>query len=107
MASGGFTYIQVRKLVSLASARIFGDDRRYVEDLIPYFVNSAYHELDRKLRWTRCTYTITTVEDQEEYDVPSSVREYLHVTYTDANSNLSMMEPYDWVEWTEARIDDE
>lgn len=103
MASGGLTYAQMVSMMRLIVRRHYADDARYVQDLLPYFVNAAYHEIDRKLRWTRCTYDITTVAEQREYVVPSSVREYLHVTYTDDESNLAILEPISFREWTEER----
>ena len=103
MASGGYTYAQMKSMVNLAVARLAGDDRRFVLDLVPYFVNDAYHEIDRRLRWTRCTYDIATVDGTYEYIVPSSVREYLQVSFTDADGNITRLEPMSLDEWIDDR----
>ena len=107
MASGGLTYAQMVSMLRLQSARAFKEDARYTQDLIGIFVNAAYHEIDRKLRWTRCTYDITTVADQVEYIVPSSVREYLHVEYEDEDETLSELVAIDFHDWTEKKYYDE
>ncbi|HUW16692.1 MAG TPA: hypothetical protein VMW94_06410 [Actinomycetes bacterium] len=103
MASGGYTYIQMQKLVRLAVRRGHGEDARYVDDLVPYFVNDAYLELDRKLRWTRCTYTLTLAQSDNEYDIPSSVREYLAVLLTDEDGNVKRLEALSLDEWIDRR----
>jgi hypothetical protein len=66
-------------------------------------VNDAYHEIDRRLRWTRCTYDIATVDGTYEYIVPSSVREYLQVSFTDADGNITRLEPMSLDEWIDDR----
>jgi hypothetical protein len=101
MASGGYTYKQMQDVVRLAMRRQLGDDCRYVDDLVPYTVNDAYHEIDRALRWTRCTYDITTVASDNEYIVPSSVREYLEVKYTTDSDSVRRLEPLSLDEWLE------
>ena len=93
MASGGYTYAELQQRVRLETARIAGDDRRFVEKLIPFFVNDAYQEIDRDLRWTRCTYDVVTVDGDDEYLIPSLVREYLWVQYTNAEGQISTLEP--------------
>ena len=103
MASGGYTYAQMKSLVQLAARRVAGDNDRFVLDLVPYFVNDAYHEIDRRLRWTRCTYDIATVDGTYEYIVPSSVREYLQVSFEDTDGNISRLEPMSLDEWIDAR----
>ncbi len=103
MASGGYTYGQLQQAVRLAVKRAHGDDWRFVDDLIPYFVNDAYLELDRRLRWTRCTYTITLTEGTMEYTVPSMAREYLLVYHTDSDGNVKRLNSLSLAEWIDLR----
>lgn len=103
MASGGYTYGQLQQAVRLAVQRAHGDDWRFVDDLIPYFVNDAYLEIDRRLRWTRCSYTVTLVDGTTEYNLPSTVREYLIVYLTDEDNNVKRLEPLSLDEWIDKR----
>jgi len=99
MGSGGYTYAQLKQAVELTIARFAGDGRNFVNPLVPNWVNDAYHEIDRKLRWTRCTYDILTVDGTDEYVVPSSVREYLWVKFVDAEGHYYTLEPLTIGEW--------
>lgn len=91
---GGLTFQEMRDQLDIIALKLLGDERRYVSAVaLGRWVNSAYHEIDRKLRWTRCTYEFTTVADQDVYVIPSSVREYLAVSYTDDADQVRDLEP--------------
>lgn len=89
VATAGITYAQLKGSLRLMLPQIPGVNWRFVTDpLIEQWLNSAYQEVDRKLRWTRCDHTFTTVEDQVEYVIPTVVREYIAVEMTDEDDNV-------------------
>lgn len=89
VATAGITYAQLKGSLRLMLPQIPGVNWRFVTDpLIEQWLNSAYQEVDRKLRWTRCDHTFRTVKDQVEYVIPTVVREYIAVEMTDEDDNV-------------------
>lgn len=92
MASG-LTYKKMCNQVELILAQAFGAKDRLVSPaLIQEWVNSAYQEVDRKLRWTRCTHVFDSVKDQAAYTITTRVREYIAVEMADANGKVYKLE---------------
>jgi len=92
--AAGLTFAQLKDQLNVIALTMLGEQRKYVSPAaLSQWVNSGYQEIDRKLRWTRCTYDLETVTDHDTYIVPSSVREYLEVRYTDDADQVRALEP--------------
>lgn len=75
------------------------DARLFTPSLLKQWINNAYQELDRRLRWTRCEYPFDVVENQHRYIIPSRVREWLLVEYQDDNGNRHKLQHLSLEEW--------
>jgi len=73
--------------------------RLFPPSLLKQWLNNAYQELDRRLRWTRCEYTFDVVEDEHRYLIPSRVREWLLVEYQDDSGNRFKLKHLSLDEW--------
>ncbi len=75
---GGLTFGQLRGEFDLHLLRWYPDAARYVTgDLRDKWLNAAYYELDRVLRWTRTYTDVTMVSSTQNYTKPDTVREIL------------------------------
>jgi len=75
------TFLQLRSNLYSAHRNMYPTAAPLSLEAQSQWINSAYQEVDRKLRWTRCKYSFTTVAAQSEYVVPVEVREVLGVEY--------------------------
>lgn len=70
----------------------------FTDAILKMWINAAFQEVDRKLRWTRCTYQFDTVDGQDQYEIPSRVREWLMVRYNDDDTQ-TQLHPMSLDEW--------
>jgi len=103
---GGLTlHDMLSELRLIARKKWPEDDRLLTPSILKAWLNAAYQELDRKLRWTRCTYQFTTTDGEDQYIIPSHVREWLMVRYHD-NGTLTQLEHLSLEEWGSKWIDE-
>ena len=103
---GGLTFGQLKGFVRQAIRRTYPQQAALLiaGDLVDRWVNSAYQELDRKLRWSRAYVDLTTVADDEDYDFSVTVREIELVEYQDVSEDTVFELPeLDIKEWLAKR----
>lgn len=97
---GGLTLAKMLSELRMLVRREWPEDARlFTPSLLASWVNMAYQEIDRRLRWTRCEYTFDVVEDQHRYLIPSRVREWLLVVYEDDDGNRYKLAHLSTEEW--------
>jgi len=85
-ANAGLTYGDLKSMVHQAVLRTWPQWERLIpQAFVEKWVNSAYQELDRKLRHSRTNVTFTTTAGTEEYALSSVVREVEAVVWADAS----------------------
>lgn len=102
----GLTLAQMRDQLELAVVNAFPANANQLTPAnLTGWLNSGFQELDRDLRWTRCTHTFSTVANQSEYVIPVEVREVLIVEFTDADDALHKLRPIGPEDWIDRRVD--
>ena len=99
---GGLNFAELKGMVQAAIPRVYPEQSRFLlaGTLVSEWVNMAYQELDRKLRWSRAYVDLTTVADDEDYDFSVTVREVEMVEYQDASEDTVFeLQPMDRREW--------
>lgn len=90
---GGLGLAEMRGNLDGMVHRLYGADARYITPaFLDQWLNSAYQEVDRKLRWTRCNYEFATVAEQAEYVIPVEVREVLAAEYLPTGASRTLRE---------------
>ena len=75
----GLTYKEIRAQVHAVVLDVYPD--RIDDDLVKLWVQQGHLEIDRRLRWTRTTDTITTTAADRDYAREAQWREIVAVTY--------------------------
>ncbi len=102
----GLTFAELQTNLDLMVDRIYPSQSRHITPvLIAHWVNAGYHELDRKLRWTRGNDSITTTAEEAAYDLDETVCEILAVEYLDDGGTLSKLDDLGVEEYVEKRVD--
>lgn len=101
----GLTFEELQSNLDSMMDRIYPKQSRHITPvLLAHWINAGYHELDRKLRWTRGDDSITTAATVAAYDLDETVCEILAVQYTDTGGVLSKLEDLSVEEYVEKRV---
>ena len=88
----GLTLRQMRSMLDAMIGRAWGTEVRTVSAALEdAWINNAYQEIDRKLRWSRTAEDYTTTAETEHVTLDVTVREILAVEFQDVSEDT-------WVE---------
>ena len=88
----GLTLRQMRSMLDAMIGRAWGTEVRTVSAALEdAWINNAYQEIDRKLRWSRTAEDYTTTAETETVTLDVTVREILAVEFQDVSEDT-------WVE---------
>lgn len=96
----GWTFGQLKASFDLGGDRLFGADKRFIHPTLrDQWINEAYQQLCRELRWPREQYEVTTTQDISSYEVPARIRRWEVLQYADTNDNNSELAQLSISEW--------